>query len=101
MNTNTLEKLRKLKFHGMFHAFKSSLESGKTDDYTADELLRIWLMLNGMTDITDVWNGRSAMPGSAIRQWLKISITMPTEVLNVTRSCACPNVLSLPVMKTC
>ncbi|CAG5006617.1 hypothetical protein DYBT9275_03863 [Dyadobacter sp. CECT 9275] len=23
----------------MFHAFKSSLESGKTDDYTADELL--------------------------------------------------------------
>ncbi|MET7259656.1 IS21-like element helper ATPase IstB, partial [Dyadobacter fermentans] len=32
-------KLRKLKFHGMFHAFKSSLESGKTDDYTADELL--------------------------------------------------------------
>ena len=39
MNTDTLEKLRKLKFHGMFHAFKSSLESGKTDDYTADELL--------------------------------------------------------------
>jgi hypothetical protein len=23
----------------MFHAFKSSLESGKTNDYTADELL--------------------------------------------------------------
>ncbi|CAG4988148.1 IS21 family transposase ISRel16 [Dyadobacter sp. CECT 9275] len=39
MNTNTLEKLRKLKFYGMFHAFKSSLESGKTNDYTADELL--------------------------------------------------------------
>lgn len=39
MNTNTLEKLRKLKFFGMFHAFKSSLETGKTNDYTADELL--------------------------------------------------------------
>jgi len=39
MNTDTLDKLRKLKFYGMFHAFKSSLESGKTNDYTPDELL--------------------------------------------------------------
>jgi len=39
MNNDTLEKLRKLKFYGMFHAFKTSLESGKTNDYTADELL--------------------------------------------------------------
>jgi DNA replication protein DnaC len=39
MNTNTLDKLRKLKFFGMFHAFKSSIETGKTNDYTADELL--------------------------------------------------------------
>lgn len=39
MNTDTLDKLRKLKFFGMFHAFKSSIESGKTNDYTADELL--------------------------------------------------------------
>lgn len=39
MNPNTLEKLRKLKFYGMFHAFKSSLETGQTNDYTADELL--------------------------------------------------------------
>ncbi|WP_242457745.1 ATP-binding protein [Pedobacter sp. BS3] len=34
MNTDTLDKLRKLKFFGMFHAFKSSLETGKTNDYT-------------------------------------------------------------------
>ena len=39
MNTNTLDKLRKMKFFGMFHAFKSSMETGKTNDYTADELL--------------------------------------------------------------
>ena len=39
MNTNTLDKLRKLKFYGMFHAFKSSIESGQTDQYTSDELL--------------------------------------------------------------
>jgi DNA replication protein DnaC len=28
-----------MKFFGMFHAFKSSMETGKTNDYTADELL--------------------------------------------------------------
>ena len=39
MNTNTLDKLRKMKFFGMFHAFKCSMETGKTNDYTADELL--------------------------------------------------------------
>ena len=39
MNTNTLDKMRKMKFFGMFHAFKSSLETGQTSDYTADELL--------------------------------------------------------------
>jgi DNA replication protein DnaC len=39
MNTNTLDKMRKLKFFGMYHAFQSTLETGKTDDYTTDELL--------------------------------------------------------------
>ncbi|MFI0489842.1 MAG: ATP-binding protein [Yersinia sp. (in: enterobacteria)] len=39
MNTSTLDKLRKMKFFGMFHAFKSSMETGKTNEYTADELL--------------------------------------------------------------
>ncbi|MDT3403609.1 DNA replication protein DnaC [Mucilaginibacter terrae] len=39
MNQDTLDKLRKMKFFGMFHAFKSSVETGKTNDYTADELL--------------------------------------------------------------
>lgn len=39
MNSSTLEKLRKIKFFGMFHAFKSSLETGQTNNYTPDELL--------------------------------------------------------------
>lgn len=39
MNTNTLDKMRKLKFFGMLHAFKSTLETGQTNNYTADELL--------------------------------------------------------------
>jgi hypothetical protein len=28
-----------MKFFGMFHSFKSSMETGKTNDFTADELL--------------------------------------------------------------
>jgi DNA replication protein DnaC len=39
MNTTTLEKMRKMKLFGMFTAFKSSLESGRQEDYTADELI--------------------------------------------------------------
>lgn len=39
MNTSTLDKLRKMKFFGMFHAFKSCLETGQAAEYTADELL--------------------------------------------------------------
>ena len=41
MNTSTLEKLRKMKFFGMFHAFKSSMETGEMNDHTADELLAL------------------------------------------------------------
>ena len=39
MNETTLEKMRKMKFFGMFRAFKTSLESGKLEDYTADEMI--------------------------------------------------------------
>ena len=39
MNTTTLDKLKRMKFFGMFRAFKASLESGKEDGYTADELV--------------------------------------------------------------
>lgn len=39
MNENTLKKMRELKFYGMYHAFKTSLENGRTSKYTADELI--------------------------------------------------------------
>ncbi len=39
MNTETLEKLRKMKFHGMFRAFKTSLEAGKAETFTADQIV--------------------------------------------------------------
>jgi DNA replication protein DnaC len=39
MNTQTLEKMRKMRFLGMHRAFKISMESGKQETYTADELI--------------------------------------------------------------
>ncbi len=39
MNTKTLEKMRKLKFLGMHRAFKISMESGKHEHYTPDEII--------------------------------------------------------------
>lgn len=39
MNATTLEKMRKMKFFGMFRTFKTSIESGKTENYTVDEMI--------------------------------------------------------------
>ena len=39
MNQQTLEKMRTMKFYGMFRALKTSLECGKTEDCTPDEMI--------------------------------------------------------------
>jgi DNA replication protein DnaC len=39
MNEQTIEKMRTMKMHGMVRAFRTSLESGSTDKWTADELV--------------------------------------------------------------
>lgn len=39
MNTETLEKMRKMKFYGMARALQMTLESGKDEKYTADQLV--------------------------------------------------------------
>jgi DNA replication protein DnaC len=39
MNNKTLEKMKEMKLMGMHGAFKTSIESGKTEDYTADEMI--------------------------------------------------------------
>ena len=39
MNESTLEKMRKMKLFGMYRAFKTSIESGKTQNYTSDEMI--------------------------------------------------------------
>jgi DNA replication protein DnaC len=39
MNANTLEKMRKMKFFGMFRAFKTSLEGDQNQTYSPDEMI--------------------------------------------------------------
>lgn len=39
MNPTTLEKMRKMKLFGMFRTFKTSFESGKTENITPDEMI--------------------------------------------------------------
>jgi DNA replication protein DnaC len=39
MNAATLEKMRKMKFFGMFRTFKTSLEAGERENSTPDELI--------------------------------------------------------------
>ncbi len=37
MNNTTLQKLKHMKFYGMYDAFKSAIETGKLDGYTIDQ----------------------------------------------------------------
>jgi len=39
MNEQTMEKMKTMKLHGMVRAFRTSLESGQADKYTADEMV--------------------------------------------------------------
>jgi DNA replication protein DnaC len=41
MNAQTLSKMKQMKLHGMANAFESSVETGKWEKYTADELLSL------------------------------------------------------------
>ena len=39
MNEVTLTKMKQMKFYGMHGAYKTAIETGKTDDYTIDEFV--------------------------------------------------------------
>ena len=39
MNEQTMEKMKTMKLHGMVRAFRTSLEAGRADSWTADELV--------------------------------------------------------------
>ena len=39
MNTDTMNKMKQMKFYGMLRSFKASLESGREETFTTDELI--------------------------------------------------------------
>ena len=39
MNQTTLSKMSTMRFYGMHGAFKTAIETGKTDDYTTDQFI--------------------------------------------------------------
>lgn len=39
MNEETLNKMKQMKLYGMYGAFKTAIETGRTDDYTIDQFL--------------------------------------------------------------
>ncbi|MBL4623756.1 MAG: IS21-like element helper ATPase IstB [Flavobacteriales bacterium] len=41
MNEVTLEKMKQMKFYGMHNAFKTAIETGRTDGYTIDEFISL------------------------------------------------------------
>jgi hypothetical protein len=41
MNTTTLDKMRRMRPLGMYHTFKSTMESPRNDPFTADELIAL------------------------------------------------------------
>jgi DNA replication protein DnaC len=41
MNQITLEKMNQMKFYGMHSTFKTAIETGKCDEYTADQLIAL------------------------------------------------------------
>ncbi|MFH6943398.1 IS21-like element helper ATPase IstB [Flavobacterium sp.] len=43
MNESTVTKMKQMKLHGMHNAFKTALESGKTDHYTLDQFISMMI----------------------------------------------------------
>jgi hypothetical protein len=39
MNQTTLSKTKLMALHGMYHAFKTAIETGRTDHYTLDQFV--------------------------------------------------------------
>ena len=53
MNEITLTRMNQMRLDGMHGAFKTAIDTGKTDDYTIDQFLSmITPIQNGMIDTT-------------------------------------------------
>ena len=49
MNQDTLEKMLGMNLKGMYYAFKTSLETHRTESMTTDQFVRGWSRVNGTT----------------------------------------------------
>lgn len=49
MNQDTLEKMSGMNLKGMYYAFKTSLETQRTESMTTDLFISCWSRVNGMT----------------------------------------------------
>ena len=47
MNESTVTKMKQMKLHGMHNAFKTAIESGKTDHYTLDQFISMMIDAEG------------------------------------------------------
>lgn len=56
MNESTVTKMKQMKLYGMFNAFKTAIESGRTDHYTLDQFVSMITMPNGMKGTIAVLN---------------------------------------------
>jgi hypothetical protein len=71
MNDATLDKMRRMKLLGMYRAFKTNLETERSETFTSDEIIAHLSMPNGMKDNTGMWNLKSKTPVSVTRQTWK------------------------------
>lgn len=92
MNESTVTKMKQMKLYGMFNAFKTAIESGKTDYYPLDQFVSMLMMRSGTKGTIVVLNAVSRMLDSITNQILKVSILMSHVILTETRYCVWQNV---------
>ena len=100
MNATTLEKMRKMKFFGMFRTFKTNLESGKLEDYTADEMIAN--LIEAEWDDRQNRNIERHLKNARFRYKVRLKncITIPVATLIRISSCASQRVSLLTSTRT-
>jgi hypothetical protein len=84
--------MKQMKLYGMHNAFKTAIESAKTDHYTLDQFVSMLLMPNGMKGTIGVLPAVSPTPDSITSQILKISILTKPVIWIETPYCVWQNV---------
>ena len=80
MNESTVTKMKQMKLYGMHNAFKTAIESGKTDHYTIDQFISMSSIPNGTKGTTDVLSEVLKTHGSITNPISKASILKSLEI---------------------